>query len=361
MGVITNIRLSNVRSHTSGEFIFAHDMNAIVGPNGSGKTTILEALYLLLQGSSFKGTVADIAQYGSNQFRTQLTYASKSTTHQRSLGFQQVERVMLKKWSVDQKKYARLPVSARLPVVLFEPDLGRLISGGPERRRNYIDQIASQVDIEVAVAQNRFAKVLKQRNHQLKYLREQNSKKATEDLFVWNTQLAHQAQTIVTARKRIITQLQKEATRFYQQLGGTDDIVITYLSSVSEDTDSYGARLLQFLDTSLIHDIRLGHTSYGPHRDDVEILLADQPAVDRASRGEIRTIVVALKLLETELLSEHYKDSGIKPILLLDDVLSELDLVHQERVLQGLKDHQVFLTTTDAHALNADVHTIFLE
>jgi DNA replication and repair protein RecF len=117
---------------------------------------------------------------------------------------------------------------------------------------------------------------------------------------------------------------------------------------------------MQFLEASIQRDIILGYTAFGPHRDDIEVRLADQPALERASRGEVRTLVIALKLLETELLSQHFAGSTIQPTLLLDDVLSELDLVHQERVLAGFKDHQVFLTTTDAHALTPGVHTIAL-
>ncbi len=89
--------------------------------------------------------------------------------------------------------------------------------------------------------------------------------------------------------------------------------------------------------------------------------MADQLATARASRGEVRTVVIALKLLETEILSRFFAGQGLKPTLLLDDVLSELDLVHQERVLEGLKDHQVFITTTDAHAITAGVHTVALD
>ncbi len=361
MNVIQSLKVSNVRSHTVGEFAFDKDMNAIVGPNGSGKTTLLETLYVLLRGASFKGSIADIAQYGTNQFRAEILLQTNKTTHIRALGFQQIEHVNQKKWMIDNKAYARLPISARLPVVLFEPDLARLISGGPQRRRDYIDHIAGQLDIEVAVAQNRYERTLKQRNQLLKQLREHPSGSAKSDLFVWNTQLAHQAETVVKARGSLLQIIQNEISQFYRQLGGVDDVVLTYQSNVSERTEEYASRFLQFLESGTARDIALGYTGLGPHRDDIQILLADQPAADRASRGETRTIVVALKLLETELLSRFYAPQEIRPTLLLDDVLSELDLIHQERVLEGLKHHQVFLTTTDAHALSANVHTIFLE
>lgn len=357
---IKKLRLLNVRSHNDASFSFSSSMNAIVGPNGSGKTTVIEALYTLLQGSSFKGTISEIAQYGTDQFRAEVEIESKNTIHTRSLGYQRVDDSVQKKWSVDNRTTVRLPVGARLPVVLFEPDLARLISGSPQRRRNYLDQIAAQLDIEVAHSQNRFDRTLRQRNQLLKSFRESRSSGSPEELFVWNTQLANLSASIVSARMRVIEKIQSEISDYYKQLGGADPIFLAYQSNVSLDNQSYGSKLLQFLETSVARDTALGYTSFGPHRDDLEVRIADQPASQRASRGEVRTLVIALKLLETELLSKHYAQSEIKPTLLLDDVLSELDLVHQERVLAGFKDHQVFITTTDAHALTPGVHTIAL-
>jgi len=335
-------------------------MNAIVGPNGSGKTTIIEALYTLLRGSSFKGTLSEIVQYSANQYSAEMAVKTEHSIHRRSLRYQQVDQTSQKRWKVDNKNYARLPFTARVPVVLFEPDLARLISGGPERRRNYIDLICSQLNIETASIQNRFDRALKQRNKLLKQLRDNNAYNASDELFIWNTQLAHLSEQIIIARLQIIEKLQNQISDYYRQLGGDDDIFLTYKSTVSSCSDTYASRLLQFLETSALRDIALGYTSFGPHRDDVEIRLSDQLATQRASRGEIRTVVIAMKLLETELLTQHFKNSSIKPVLLLDDVLSELDLVHQERVLAGFKTHQVFITTTDAHALTPGVHTIGL-
>lgn len=356
---IKDLRLYNVRSHTQADYQFVGDMNAIVGPNGSGKTTIIEALYTLLQGSSFKGTVGEITRYGSDEFKATLTLKTKLTDHTRSLHYQTSAQSATRTWMVDEKKYARLPLSARLPAVLFEPDIARLVTGSPGRRRDYLDGLAGQVDLSIAKTQRKYIRTLEQRNQLLKQL-QGSSHRANDEMFVWNTQLAQQASHIVRARLAIVRLLQDEISAQYRQLGGEDDVFLTYTSTVSDDSVSYASRMLQFLETSLQRDIALGHTTFGPHRDELEIRLADQPATTRASRGEVRTVVIALKLLETTLLSRHYANDNIKPVLLLDDVLSELDLVHQEQVLAGLKDHQVFITTTDAHALIPGVHTIAL-
>jgi DNA replication and repair protein RecF len=358
---IKNLVIKNIRSHENSSYSFASDMNAIVGPNGSGKTTIIETLYTLLQGSSFKGTLNEMLRYGIDQFHAKIEIQTQSTTHNRSLGYQQVDGSSLRKWMIDDKKYTRLPINSRQPVVLFEPDLARLITGNPERRRQYLDRIASQLNLENAYAFKRFERTLRQRNSLLKKLREQPYIQPPDTLFIWNTQLAQLSETIINARHEVIQSIQNGINNYYHQLGGVDEIFLSYISTVSNESVSYGTKLLHFLESSYQRDVALGYTSFGPHRDDLQVILSDQPASKRASRGEVRTVVIALKLLETDILSSHYKQHGIKPTLLLDDVLSELDLVHQERVLAGLKDHQVFITTTDAHALTPGVHTIALE
>lgn len=335
-------------------------MNAIVGPNGSGKTTVIESLYTLLLGSSFKGSLNELIQNGEDSFIANLEITTESTTHSRYLKLLQTAETSQKKWCVDNKKYARLPLRDRLPVVLFEPDLARLISGSPSRRRSYIDSISSQLNLETAKALTNFERIVKQRNQLLKHLRS-SSKSSSEQLFVWNTQLAHASEVIIKARIEILNKLQNDISKYYKKLGGSDEIKLVYKSPTSTNAGNYASLLLNQLDDNLSKDLQLGYTTVGPHRDDIEIAINSHPAVERASRGEIRTIVIALKLLETSLISDHNAQYGMSPTLLLDDVLSELDLSHQEKVLDGLKDHQVFITTTDAHALTPGVHTIFLE
>lgn len=357
---IKNLRLQNVRSHKASDFQFASDMNAVVGPNGSGKTTLIEALYVLMRGSSFKGSLPEMMRYGSHDLKIQLTLQGDTTQHTRRLSLHQKDETsQQRQWQIDDKKSLRLPLGARKPVVLFEPDVARLITGGPERRRFYLDNLGGQLDIELARTHNRYERTLRQRNQLLKLLREKPGQ-SNNQLFVWNTQLAQLAEIIIKARFSLIQQLEDNISDSYKQLGGQDAISLNYQSSVGSAQEDYGSRLLQFLETNLPRDIALGYTSFGPHRDDIQVRLADQLASERASRGEIRTVVIALKLLETKMLSNYYEKDGVKPVLLLDDVLSELDLLHQERVLDGLKDHQVFITTTDAHALTPGVHTIAL-
>lgn len=357
---IKHVVLKNVRSHSTSSYQFAADMNAIVGPNGSGKTSILEALYVVLRGASFRGSLKELLQRGESQYKIETALQADSTDHERSLHFLTTDNADQKKWSVDNRHYARLPLGARLPVVLFEPDLARLVTGGPERRRGYLDTLAGQLDIEVASAQNKLERTLKQRNQLLKQLAS-TRQRSSDSLFAWNTQLAHLSESIIKARHDVLGQLQNQVSGMYKQLGGEQEITLTYKSPVSLTHGDYASRLLHYLEAHTERDIALGHTSFGPHRDDVTIQVQSQPASERASRGEVRTIVIALKMLETKLLAEHYKAVGITPTLLLDDVLSELDLVHQERVLDGLSGHQVFITTTDAHALTPNVHTIFLD
>lgn len=350
-----------MRSHIKSSYTFDDHMNAIVGPNGSGKTSVIESLYVLLKGSSFKGTVSDMVKHGQNNLAIGIDINTDSTSHTRSLKVLKTEETTQKKWSIDNKKYSRLPIGERLPVVLFEPNLASLITGSPAKRRLYIDGIAGQLDYEIAKSLTKFDRILVQRNKLIKSNNSLDNTGVKSQLFVWNTQLAHESEKIIKARHKLISKLQSELSSYYRQLGGTDDIRIKYKSSNSNDPENYASNMMSNLDSNLSRDLVLGYTTIGPHRDDVIFEISDKPASIRASRGEVRTIVIALKLLETALLSDQASPYGIKPTLLLDDVLSELDLSHQEKVLDGLKDHQVFITTTDAHALSPGVHTIFLE
>lgn len=361
MTYIQKLNLFQVRSHDNSSFVFDNYMNAIVGPNGSGKTTVIESLFTLLTGSSFKGPVREMLQKGKSNFATNLEVFSDTISHGRSLQYIESDGVNQKKWAVDNKKHARLPIGARLPVVLFEPELGRLISGSPSRRRSYIDGISAQLDPETARAQLSYDRIVKQRNQLLKQLRLKSGVKSTEQLFVWDTQLAHMSEIIIKSRIHILERLQSDISKYYSKLGGTDEISMRYNSVTSTSQSDYASKLLSQLQDNIKLDIQLGYTSVGPHRDDILVYLNSQPAIERASRGEIRTIVIAMKLLETSIISDFSSQRGISPTLLLDDVLSELDLLHQEKVLDGLKDHQVFITTTDAHVLSPGVHTIFLE
>lgn len=358
MSLLTQIDLAYVRCQRQARYDFVPGVNAIVGPNGSGKTTVLEALYLSMRGQTFRGQLTELLQYGQTQFNIKLKLQTK-TSHQRSLCYQHDQTLSRKKWQLDNKTYQRLPLSARLPVVLFEPDIGRLVTGSPAHRRRYIDGLAAQLSLETARQQRQLERVLTQRNHLLKSLAQGRRPELMDELFIWNTQLAQLAQQVVISRLAVITQLQAQLSTYYRQLGGQDNVFVAYQSPVEVNGEQYASRLLEFLETSLARDIALGYTSFGPHRDDLELLLADQPAAQRASRGEVRSLVIAAKLLEIEILASSSLSNG-QPILLLDDVLSELDLDHQAQVLNGFKDYQVFLTTTDAHTLTPGTHTIAL-
>lgn len=360
---LSSLKLVHMRSHVHGDFTFDENVNAIVGLNGSGKTTLLEAMYVLLRGNSFRGTTAEMIQRGEHSMALELTVTnSRDSNTIRRLHVNLPENnTPIKKWIVNNNTSARLPPRDKLPVVLFEPDIGRMITGSPERRRHYVDNLASQLDPHVAQAQLRFERTLRQRNLLLKSLDPHHITKAQNDqLFVWNMQLATLSETLVTGRQEVLVALQKDISSQYRMLGGDDSVHLTYQSSVTNQANLYGNRLLQFFGTSLMRDAIVGHTSFGPHRDDIEIRLADQHAKERASRGEIRTIVLALKLLEAELLHKKYTESNVRPVLLFDDVLSELDLHHQAQILSGFKDYQVFITTTDAHTLTPGTYTIAL-
>jgi DNA replication and repair protein RecF len=233
----------------------------------------------------------------------------------------------------------RLTLAKTLPVVVFEPEHLRLLSGGPERRREYVDGILEQTVSGYSKLRREYKRTLAQRNKLLKnpYLR-------PDEMFIWNVRLADLAGNIVLYRTKLIAKLQKEVNTIYHSLSLSDNtITIEYDSSCA--IDHYSSDLMKKLEQNIQEDQQRGFTLYGPHRDDIVVKIDSHPASISASRGESRTILLALKILELKIIEESRNK---KPIFLLDDVFSELDGSRRKALTNYLQRYQTFITTTDA-------------
>lgn len=332
---LTRLRVQNVRTHTDYKLDFSPRVTQIIGPNGSGKTSLLEAAYITLQGGSFKGSDSEILQRKSPWYRIEARFGNDSV---RTVKFSPERMNNKKQFEIEGKTSARLTYQNKYPVVLFEPDDLRLLSGSPVRRRQFIDQFISQLDPEYIMSLRRYERALKQRNSLLKH-----HKSNQDGLFVWNVALSKYGAYIIEQRTRIINQLQQRLNAVYREIARTDDTVaidhsIHYKGSVEQ-------KLLTDLHQNAERDGYLGYTSTGPHRHDILFNFNDSPAANTASRGEIRTIILALKFLEVDII----KDSvGKSPIILLDDVFSELDEVRQKALMEWFSSYQTVITSTAA-------------
>ncbi len=335
MSVVKKLSIENIRSHEKFEVKLSPTVTLIVGNNGSGKTSILEAIYIALQGTSFKGGDNDILRYESPWWRIEIeldTFIKQTITFNPDLVANR------KKITIGDKVMYRLPTKYKMPLVLFEPDDLRLLHGSPTRRRQFIDRFISQLDPLYLNAIHKYERALKQRNNLLK---KQNSSR--DELFVWDIALSEYGTYIIEKRIAFIEQINSNLDEQYNLIAMSQNIASvhysnTYIGDIKQ-------KLLNDLHGHIEKDKILGFTSTGPHRHDVVFRFNNVSALDVASRGEVRTIVLAIKFIEMTIIEQI---TNVKPIILLDDVFSELDASRRKAITEHLRAYQTIITTTDA-------------
>ncbi len=349
--MISSIRLQHFRSYSDASFEFDPGVNIIVGPNGSGKTNLLEAILVISSGSSYRARDLELMQFGKpwarldGQFekyqRTLKLVLQKlsPSTPGAVLGNVKIE----KEYMLDDKSFKRLSLERTLPAVLFEPNHLQLVTRGPSQRRDYFDDILERTQPGFKSLSTHYRRTLAQRNSLLK----QNRERASEQIFAWDVRLSQLGAQIVEARLRLIDDINKSISKVYGAIANQKSKVhLTYQTPIN--TANYSSRLLSKLEASAEVDFGRGFTAYGPHREDIGIELNGQPANATASRGEMRSLLLALKIFELRTL-ENVR--GQKPIFLLDDVFSELDGARRKHLVEHLKGYQTIITTTDAEAV----------
>lgn len=330
--MLQTLELTNFRSYKNGLFGFEPGVNIIVGANASGKTNLLEAIHTICTLQGFNSAEKDLISISSEWSRLEaLTDDGTRVAKIRIDGPKSME--------LDGDIKKRLSSATVLPVVVFEPEHMLLLGNEPERRRAYIDGILSATSPAYKSALAAYRRSLSQRN---KLLKQENLQ--PEQLFVWDLQLAQRAGVIVAARAKLIKSLNKICARHYQSISkNSDTLRLEYVSKIEQK--NYSDNLLAHLKNTITTDRQRGFTGAGPHRDDLYVELNGSDARVTSSRGEIRSIVLALKIAELEMLKEQ---TGKSPVFLLDDVFSELDGSRRRHLADMLSDYQSFITTTDA-------------
>jgi DNA replication and repair protein RecF len=334
-----SLTLQNFRSYDSYAVKLNPGVNIIVGPNGSGKTNLLEALYVISTGTSFRTADRDLVRHGSEWFRIEAKYDDD----ERILTYSLADTQSPKHFSLDGTKRVRLSYQQKVPVVLFEPDHLRLLGGSPSARRDYLDGVLSRLQPDFARARSQFERALLQRNNILKHA-ERRSRALDDQLFVWNIKLAELSEHIAERRLGLISFMNEHIDELYSHIADSPSKVhLEYETDLS--TNHYKESMLRQLDTQLDKDILRGFTSVGPHRDDFALHLNGARSSTTASRGEMRSLLLTLKMIELDLLREQHTHP---PLLLLDDVFSELDSVRRRTLAALARPYQTIITTTDA-------------
>ncbi len=335
--MITNIRLQNFRSYSDAAFELDKGVNIIVGPNTSGKTNLLEAILVIARGSSYRAKNGELVKFNKNWSRLD---ANISDGGLRTVKLTLKEEIATKTFEINNHIFKRLPLTKTLPAVLFEPQHLQLLTGRPDIRRDYIDDLLEQIVPGYGINRRAYKRVLSQRNALLK----KGQLNASQQLFAWNVRLSELGGKLVAPRLELVLNLSEQINNLYKQLSHTKAKVnIDYISSVN--IENYSSALLKKLEASEELDFIRGFTAYGPHRDDINTQINGYSAQAAASRGEIRTLLLAFKIQELKMLEQA---RGQKPILLLDDVFSELDGARRKALTGYLQNYQTFITTTDA-------------
>lgn len=333
--VIKRIKLTNFRSHEQFELNCEENTTRIIGENGSGKTSILEAVYEVLQGKSFRAVDREILRRGAEYYRVELEYEDGRKI---VVVFDGEKKEFL----VEDKKTRRLPKKAKYPIVLFEPDDLNLVGSSPTSRRGYFDRVFGQLSESYANALAKYNKALKQRNELLK-------QEAVEkgSLFSWNVLLTKYGAELMMERRQFVEKICGKITEVYRSIAeNEDEVEMTYITEVESENE-----FLAKLEGDFERDRLLGHTTFGVHRDNYEFIFNRVKADGSASRGEVRSMVIALKFIEAEMVMERL---GRVPVVLLDDVFSELDEMRQRCLVRNFKRNQVFITSCGSNEDLAD-------
>ncbi|MBS3873638.1 MAG: DNA replication/repair protein RecF [Firmicutes bacterium] len=348
---IREVTLINFRNYAKETIVFSPGINLIIGSNGEGKTNLLESIFLLATTRSYRQShERDMVALSCDSF-----YVSGAATltgdikHTLELAYSQVQK---KK----QVKVSGVPVTRLtdfmgiLNVVFFSPEDLNLVKGPKGLRRRFLDILLSQIDKLYLYTLQQYTRVLKQRNECLKSI--QRGTMRTTDLAPWNEQFASLAERIVRRRAEAVTEIAKYFAVYSRAINqGKEILALEYISQLLKVKDILSnVSIHEVLLKKQQEDIARGLTSVGPHRDDLLFTINGLQAAEYASQGQQRTAVLGLKMAELEYM---YKVTGDYPILLLDDVFSELDQSRRELLLSTLHGKvQALVTGTEVPAFS---------
>lgn len=338
---IKSLKLVSFRNYDYQIVDFPMQITLVSGTNGQGKTNLVESVVVAATTKSPRtSNMSELVKDGSAETLVEILLDRKFG--QMNLSFT-INAKGEKKFFINSNPVSKMSdVFGNLVVVYFSPDDLKIVSASPDKRRDFMDTDISELSGSYYNLIQRYNKVLLQRNKLLKTERDRALLLA--QIGVWDEQLAQIASLIVKTRKSFIEKLKvpaKEALKYISS--SKDDLEIEYVGVKGTSAEEIKEELLKSLKFNLERDIELGYTSVGPHRDDIYFGLNGKDARNFASQGQQRSIVLALKFAELEIFE---KELGEEPILVLDDVFSELDTTRQRRLYEKMSKYQTIITGT---------------
>lgn len=363
---ITRIILENFRNYIKQEITVQPDINVFYGANAQGKTNILEAVYLCACARSHRTSRdQDLINQNSDQYSVTIYFKSDNGNEEcleiRYLNAVTGDPLRMRATRIINHNGIKLEKIGDLiglfHAVIFAPEDLMLVKEGPANRRRFLDLLISQVRPVYFYDLQRYARLLQQRNKLLKDLRFQNTDE-DQQLDIWDQQLADVAASLIVQRLNFTERIQDIAASVLAVISaGQENLEIRYKTLANIDismnqTDISGAIYKKFKKTHMDDKLR-GSTGNGPHRDDLDIILNGEPIKPFASQGQQRSVVLALKLAELKIIQQEI---GEQPVLLLDDVMSELDMNRRHCLLASIDQAQIFITSTDLNHVVADMN-----
>lgn len=335
--IVESVELKDYRNYEFLDMNFNEHVNIIYGDNAQGKTNILESIYMCSTSKSHRGSKdREIVRFGEDESHIKLNVLKHGMKYRIDMHLKKNKTKGIAVNGIPIKKAVEL--FGIINIVFFSPEDLNIIKEGPAGRRRFIDLELSQLDKIYLNNLSNYNRIINQRNSLLKDIYGSNQQHLLETLDIWDMQLAAYGTKVLERRKEFVRQVNEIISEIHFRLtGGKEQLSLTYESSIGEMS------MEQALKKNRERDLRMKSTSVGPHRDDLCFLSGDLDIRKFGSQGQQRTAALSLKLAEIELVKRIIGDT---PILLLDDVLSELDKNRQNYLLDSIHDIQTVITCT---------------
>ena len=352
--IAERIKLENFRNYESEQVLFSPDVNIIYGNNGMGKTNLIEALYFFSYARSFRAKSKEFLRHGAEMATIELDFISKNRKQSADIIFTKDNKKKIMVNEINISKNSEL--LGNFICVLFTPDELSLVKDGPDKRRRFLDTSIVSLRPTYFSALSAYASCLKQKNALLKSGR-------VSLLDIWDEKLSEYGAIIAQMRQSYINNLAEKANKAQRDIsGGKEDLEVSYshsykIGETKKETKDY---ILEKVLEARKREIEYGMSLTGPHRDDLIFKINSYNAKSYGSQGQQRSIVLSMKIAQMEIIKEQEDEY---PQLLLDDVMSELDITRRDYLTEKIKGKQVVISCTDLSniSLKNDANLIYIK